>query len=189
VKRILCIVALVLFASLPAFAVTPAVQQLTPAQQASRDATREKLRSLLATGGARKDVNVAFTQSTKQPYNFIGVMNTGLANCDSLEIVVGVTTNETVGFRIYPHYSGAYVNIDKAKNGPGLMRKLLFLSDRNFLYWGADESGDVFSGYTFTLESGFPDEAMIIVLRSIRNTDGFVGEMRPFIDGTSAPSK
>jgi hypothetical protein len=193
VKRILCIAALVLLASLPAFAATPAPQstsapqQLTPAQQASRDATREKLRSLLATGGARKDVNVTFNQSTKQPYNFVGVMSTGLTNCDSLEIVVGVTTNETVGFRVYPHYKGAYVNIDKVKNSAGLMRKLLFLSDRNFLYWGADESGDIFSGYTFTLESGFPEEAMIIVLRSIRNTDGFVGEMRPFIDGSSAP--
>ena len=66
------------------------------------------------------------------------------------------------------------------------MRLLLRLSDRAFLYWGADESGDVFTGYTFTLESGFPEEAIKIVLRSIVNSDKFVGEMRPFIDGTSA---
>jgi hypothetical protein len=186
VKRILCIAALALLASLPTFAATPA-PQTAQEKQASRDATREKLRKLLEVAGARKDVNVSFHQSEKQPYNFVGVMSTGLTNTDSLEIVVGVTTNETVGFRIYPHYKGGYVNVDKAKNSPGLMRKLLFLSDRNFLYWGMDESGDVFSGYTFTLESGFPEEAMTIVLRSIRNTDGFVGEMRPMIDGTSAP--
>ena len=193
-KRILCLVALSLCASLNISAGTPAPQQpaptpLTPAQQASRDATREKLRKLLETGGARNDVNVAFNQSTKQPYNFVGIMKTGLVNCDSLEIVVGVTTNETVGFRIYPHYKGAYLNVDKAKDSAGLMRKLLFLSDRNFLYWGADATGDVFSGYTFTLESGFPDAAMIVVLRSIRNTDEYVGEMRPMIDGTAAPIK
>jgi opacity protein-like surface antigen len=187
VKRILCIAALSLLAALPAFAATPAPPQTAQEKQASRDATREKLRKLLETAGARKDVNVAFRQSDKQPYNFLGVMNTGLVNADSLEIVVGVTTNETVGFRIYPHYKGGYINVDKVKNSAGLMRKLLFLSDRNFLYWGIDESGDVFSGYTFTLESGFPDEAMTIVLRSIHNTDGFVGEMRPLIDGSSAP--
>jgi hypothetical protein len=66
------------------------------------------------------------------------------------------------------------------------MRLLLRLSDRAFLFWGADESGDIFTGYTFTLESGFPEEAIRIVLRSIVNSDKFVGEMRPFIDGTTA---
>jgi hypothetical protein len=45
----------------------------------------------------------------------------------------------------------------------------------------------VFTGYTFTLESGFPDEAIKIVLSSIKNSDQFVGEMRPSIDGTTAP--
>jgi hypothetical protein len=67
------------------------------------------------------------------------------------------------------------------------MKQLLRLSDKNFLYWGADESGDIFTGYTFTLESGFPDEAIRVVLRSIANTDKFIGEMRQAIDGGSAP--
>ena len=44
-----------------------------------------------------------------------------------------------------------------------------------------------FSGYTLTLESGFPDEAIKIVLESIRNSDKYVGEMRASIDGSSAP--
>jgi hypothetical protein len=64
---------------------------------------------------------------------------------------------------------------------------LLRLSDRAFLFWGADEAGDIFTGYTFTLESGFPEESIRIVLSSIVNSDKFVGEMRPFVDGTSAP--
>jgi len=66
------------------------------------------------------------------------------------------------------------------------MRKLLYYSDQNFLFWGADDSGDVFAGYTITLESGFPADAVVAVLRSIRNTDRFVGEMRPLIDGSTA---
>jgi hypothetical protein len=66
------------------------------------------------------------------------------------------------------------------------MRTMLLFSDHNFLFWGVDDSRDAFAGYTITLESGFPDEAVETVLRSIRNTDQFVGKMRPFIDGSAA---
>lgn len=155
--------------------------------QAMRNRTREQMRTLLDKAGTRPDVNVTFRQSEKQPYNFVGVMKEGLSNCDSLEIVISVTAKDTIGFRIYPHYKGSYINVDKAKNGVGLMRKLLQLSDEAFLFWGMDASSDVFAGYTFTLESGFPEEAVTVVLRSIRNSDKFVGDMRPSIDGTSAP--
>jgi len=155
--------------------------------QALRNRTREQMRTLLEKVGPRTDVNVEFRQSDKQPYNFIGVMKEGLANCDSLEIVISITSKDTIGFRVYPHYKGGYVNVDKARNAPGLMRKLLQLSDEAFLFWGMDSSSDVFAGYTFTLESGFPEEAVTIVLRSLRNTDKFVGDMRPNIDGTQAP--
>jgi hypothetical protein len=152
-----------------------------------RERTREQLRQLLERVGATSEVKVTFRQSEKQPYNFVGVMKEGLVSCDSLEIVIGVTQQETIGFRIYPHYKGEYVNVDKAKNGAGLMRKLLQLNDENFLFWGMDSSSDIFAGYTFTLESGFPEEALTIVVRSIRNTDKFVGAMRPLIDGTPTP--
>ncbi|MGI8838944.1 MAG: hypothetical protein ACR2H4_20245 [Pyrinomonadaceae bacterium] len=152
---------------------------------ASRIRTRESLAALLDKAGP--GINVAFRQSTKQPFNYVGVMKQGLVNAESLEIVISVTANDTIGLRIYPHYKNGYINIDNVKNGPGVMRHLLRLSDRAFLFWGADESGDIFTGYTFTLESGFPEEAIRIVLRSIVNSDRFVGEMRPNIDGTAAP--
>ena len=155
--------------------------------QAMRNRTREQMRTLLDKVSTRPDINVAFRQSEKQPYNFVGVMKEGLANCESLEIVISVTAKDTIGFRIYPHYKGGYINVDKARNGIGLMRKLLQLSDEAFLFWGMDASSDVFAGYTFTLESGFPEEAVTVVLRSIRNTDKFVGDLRPTIDGSSAP--
>ncbi len=68
------------------------------------------------------------------------------------------------------------------------MRQLLQFTDRNFLFWGADDTYDVFAGYSFTLESGFPAEALKVVLGSISNLDGFVGSLKPFIDGTAAAS-
>lgn len=167
-------------------AASPASAQ-AEAPDPHRDATREALRSLLASAGARSDVAIAFRQSTKNPYNFIGSMTTGLVNSQSLEIVISVTKSETIGFRVYPHYKGSYINLLRAKAPSDLMTELLYLSDQNFLFWGADDSRDVFAGYTFTLESGFPSDAIVIVLRSIRNTDKFVGQMRPMIDGTTAP--
>jgi hypothetical protein len=156
------------------------------AQSTDRDATRERLRATLASAGARTDVNVAFRQSTKNPYNFVGSMTTGLTNSDSLEIVISVTKADTIGFRVYPHYKGGYINLNRATDPNALMRKLLYFSDQNFLFWGADDTYDVFSGYTVTLESGYPPDAIVVVLRSIRNTDKFVGQMRPFIDGSAA---
>jgi hypothetical protein len=175
------------FACLFVLAAAPAVAQSTAADPA-RDATRESLRSVLASAGQRDDVSVDFRQSTKNPYNFVGVMTKGLVNCDSLEIVISVTQSATIGFRVYPHYKGGYINLLRAKSQSDLMMKLLYFSDQNFLFWGADDVHDVFSGYTFTLESGFPSDGIVIVLRSIRNTDKFVGQMRPMIDGSTAPA-
>lgn len=157
-----------------------------PDDEAARIRTREKLAQLLEKLGPT--INVAFSQSQKQPFNYVGSLRTGLVNAESFEIVISVTPKDTIGFRIYPHYKKGYINVDKVNNAKGLMRLLLRLSDRAFFYWGVDETGDVFTGYTFTLESGFPDEAIRIVLRSIMNSDKFVGEMRPFVDG-SAPAK
>jgi len=182
----LLLIALLIAAAAP-FALCSAPQQPTAQQkEAARIATREQLRKLLDTAGPKKGIGISFRQSEKQPFNFVGVLKDGLTNAESLEVVVGVTNDNTIGFRIYPHYKGGYINIDKAKNSPGLMRLLLKLSDRNFLFWGTDPGSDVFAGYTFTLESGFPDKSIEIVLYSIPLLDKFVGELRPFIDGSAA---
>jgi hypothetical protein len=156
----------------------------TPQQTTTRDANREKLRALFETAGPK--INVSFRQSDKQPYNFVGVMKTGLKNADALEIVISVSAEETIHFRIFPHYSGAYLNVDKVKSTEGLMRQMVRFSDQNFLFWGADGSGDIFAGYNFTLESGFPEASIRVVLNSIAKLDAFVGQMRPSIDGSTA---
>ena len=182
-KRIATLIVLVLLTAANVAAFTKYEPVSSTPRQASRDATREKLRTLLNTIGPK--VNIDFRQSDKNLYNFVGMLKTGLKNADFLEVVISVTDQDTIGFRIYPHYGNSYVNIDKARNSVGLMRQLLRFSDSNFLYWGADQSGDVFAGYTFTLESGFPDEAIRVVLYSVPPLDQFIGKMRPMIDGTS----
>ncbi len=100
--------------------------------------------------------------------------------------MVSVTPSQTIGFRIFPHYKNGYINVDKARDRGALDRQLLRFCDTNFLFWGADNSLDVFAGYTVTLESGYPEEAIHVVLTSITALDKFVGEMRPSIDGTAA---
>jgi len=150
---------------------------------ALREKTRERLNALLTRVGP--DLGVTFKPTSKSQYVFTGVLREGLKNADQFEIVISVSTSDTIGFRIFPHYKNAYINIDKAKNGAQLLRKLVQLNDTTFLFWGADDSGDVFTGYTFTLESGFPDKAIEIVLSSIKNSDQFVGELRPSIDGSN----
>lgn len=182
VKQII-LLALILACSFAAHAQTE--QQ----KEAARVATRDRLGQLLTASGPKKGIELSFTQSTKNPFNYVAIKKAGLVNSQSMEVVISVTKDETIGFRIYPYYTGSYINIDKARNGPGLMRKLLNLSHKNFLFWGSDDTGDIFAGYTFTLESGFPDKAIEIVLYSIAPLDQYVGEIRPFVDGTSAPVK
>jgi hypothetical protein len=166
-------------------ATAPAVVAQDTTAEASREKTRARLSALLQRVGP--DIKVNFQPSSKSQFVFTGVMRDGITNSEYLEIVISVTSKDTIGFRIFPHYKGAYINIDKAKNTTQLLRKLVQLNESTFLFWGADDTGDVFTGYTFTLESGFPDEAIKIVLSSIKNSDQFVGEMRPSIDGTNAP--
>ena len=187
-KRITVPATLVFLLALSAVAAAQPAHQTQPTtttaptsqETASRDATREKLRTLLNTEGPK--MNVAFKQSEKQPYNFVGIMSTGLTNADSFEIVVLVSGQDTIHFRIYPRYKGAYLNIDKASNSAALMRQMVRFSDKNFLYWGADDTFDIFAGYNFTLESGFPDASIRVVLGSIPKIDQFVGEMKGSID-------
>jgi hypothetical protein len=151
--------------------------------EATREKTRERLNALLQREGPV--IKVSFRQSEKNPFNFIGVLKDGLKNAESMEIVIMVSAKDTIGFRVFPHYKGGYINIDKVRNTTQLLRQIVQFNEKTFLYWGADDAGDVFTGYTFTLESGFPDEAIKIVLASIKNSDQFVGELRPAIDGSA----
>ena len=171
------------------FILFTALLTIAPSVLAQADAPREKTRDRLSALLTRvgPEVKINFQPSSKSPFVFTGLLKEGLKNSEALEVVISVTTKQTIGFRVFPHYNGAYINIDKVRNTTQLLRKLVQLNDTAFLFWGADDTGDIFTGYTFTMESGFPDEAIKIVLSSIKNSDDFVGELRPSIDGSSAP--
>ena len=185
--RLFAIVAAILLSVIAACSQSTSPTPISADKQAKRDATRESLRKVLTNLPNGLQSSISFRQSEKQPYNFVGVFKSlKLKNASGFEVVVGVSADETIGFRIYPYYNGGYVNVDKARNGAALMRQMLNLNDHNFLFWGADDTADVFAGYTFTMESGFPDEAIRIILWSVEPLDQYVGQMRPNIDGTAA---
>src|SRR5438105_1914333 len=85
---------------------------LADESSASRDKTRDAVRKTLVSAGKLDDVDIDFHQSTKQPYNFVGTAE-GLPNVESLEVVLRVTSNDTIQVRVYPHYKGGYINLAK----------------------------------------------------------------------------
>lgn len=151
----------------------------------TRDQTHDLLQASLARYGPTDGVNISFGPVNGHPYNFTGSATAGLKNSDSLEVVLVVSDQSTITVLVYPHYKGGYINLDRVKDPNGFMRKLLTMNSTTFFSWGADDSNDVFASFNFTLESGYPDEAMNIVLRSIRNLNGYVGQLRPLIDGSA----
>ena len=159
-------------------------QTAATAPDPARDATRENLRAVLAVQGPK--IGVSFHQSAKQPYNFTGSMTQDMKNSDSLEIIISVTAQNTLGFRVYPHYKGGYINLARVRDSAIFAHKLLQYSDDNFLFAGVDAESDTFFGYTITLESGFPEASINVVLASLKNQDRFVGELRTAIDGSAA---
>lgn len=142
----------------------------------NREATREKVRTALRSTGPR--INVNFQQSQANPFNFSGSMTDGLNETESMEIIVMVGKNDILTVRVFPHVSGnRYINVDRAANSTGLMRKLLANNSGDFFHWGMDDVYDIFAEFTFTLESGFPQESLDVVLRSVELLDKKVGEM------------
>ena len=145
-------------------------------EDATRNANRERMRSALQVVGPK--IGVQFRQSERQPYNFIGSLDDGLKNAESMEILVMIGTRDVITVQVYPHLSGGnYINLERSNNGQELMRKLLNFNDGGFFFWGADDVNDVFAAFTFTLESGFPDEAVDVVMRSVPLLDNKVGEL------------
>jgi hypothetical protein len=159
-------------ALLVAGTVSPAWSQ----DDGNREATREKVRSALRQSGPR--IGVSFQQSQANPFNFSGSMTKGLRSAESMEVIVMIGRNDVLTVRVFPHVSGnRYINIDRANNSTGLMRKLLANNAGDFFHWGMDDVYDVFAEFTFTLESGFPEESLDVVLRSVELLDKKVGEM------------
>src|ERR1051326_7009807 len=126
-KRKLFAAALVVMAC----ACAAVAQTQTPQdKEAVRVATRERLRQLLAASGPK--VGIALRQSDKNPFNFVAVKRDGLVNSEALEIVIEVSDQDTIHFRIYPHVKSGYINLNKAKDSYGLARTLLHMRNTTF---------------------------------------------------------
>jgi hypothetical protein len=116
----------------------------------------------------------------KDPFTIQAFYDKDLHYTPRFEIYISVTRQQTIQFRIYPQFFGSYLNLDSLSNEDSLMERVLRFSDKGFFFWAADENRDVFAGYTFTLESGFPEEAIKEVLRSVPLLDSSVGELTAF---------
>ena len=141
--------------------------------------TRTKLEALLASYGPARDTR--WRRSQHNPFAMVGYFDKDLTYASRFEIFITITNKATIWFRVYPMWSD-YINIDEARDASGLMRWVLRDSYRSFFFWGVDDDLDVFAGYEFTLEDGFPEEAIKVVIRSVPLIDGSVGEMRYFIE-------
>jgi hypothetical protein len=152
--------------------------------QKTDDATRVKNRAQLADllKKVEDETKMKFVQSSENTFNYSAMLTTGLTTAESIEVVIGATDSDTIFINAYPKYKGGYVNIDKVKDPPALMRQLLRLTARTFLHWGLDSSGDVFCGFTVTLESGFPSEAITVVLESVGNHDRYLTEIKALLE-------
>ena len=106
----------------------------------------------------------------KDPFTIQAFYDKDLHYTPRFEIYISVTRQQTIQFRIYPQFFGSYLNLDSLSN-----------ADQSFLHWALDQKLDLFAGFTFTLESGFPEDAIEVVIRSIPLLDRPVGELVPLI--------
>jgi hypothetical protein len=74
---------------------------------------------LLEKTGA--EMNVDFKEVKKQPFKYVGSLTAELVNTESFEILITVTTKDTISFRIFPHYNKGFINVDKLKDRARLM--------------------------------------------------------------------
>jgi hypothetical protein len=123
-----------------------------------------------------------FRSADNDPFQIEGVLDKGLHYESRFELQFNVTPQNTIGVRVYPTLYNERIDIDDARDSKGLARQLLHFSAHDFFSWGVDDASNVFARFTFTLESGFPEEAIKVVLRSIPLLDDSVGEMVNFIE-------
>jgi hypothetical protein len=158
-------------------------QAFAQQEKNTRDQIRRQLGQLLDSVGPK--INIVFRQHQETQWTYVGILTERLIYANRMEVYLVVDDKENISFEIFPLYNNKYINLDKVKDSGGLMRRMLKMNYNGFFYWGADKENDIFAGFTITLESGFPAEAIEMVLKSVHNLDKTVGEWRPLIDGSS----
>ena len=140
--------------------------------------TLDKLKTVIASFEPARQIRWV---RAKGPFDLEGFYDKGLKWSSRLEIYIAVTHQATIWLRVYPQYYGHHINVNRVHDPNGLMQQMLRFSYHNFFFWGLDDNLDAFAGYQFTLESGFPEESVKEVLKSIPLIDGSVGDLTPFI--------
>jgi hypothetical protein len=169
------IVPAALWAVLSASGVWPSAAQTNA--DVLRARTRDRLFALIRTYAPTQHFKIY--RHDDDPFTIEAIYDKDLTYAPRFETWISVTRNATIQFRVYTQWYEGYLNIDKAQNSDAFMQRLLQLSDKDFFFWAADEDKDVFAGFTFTLESGFPEEAIKVVIRSIPLLDSDIGELEP----------
>ena len=141
-------------------------------------ATLEKMKVVIASYEPAREIR--WYRANNQ-FDLDGFYDKGLHWAQRFEIYITVTHQGTIWLRVYPQYYGHHINLDHVHDPNGLMQQMLRFSYHNFFFWGLDDGRDAFAGYQFTLESGFPEEAVKEVIKSIPLIDGSVGDLTPFI--------
>jgi hypothetical protein len=148
------------------------------AADSAQAATLEKLKAVIAAYEPAREIR---WYRASDPFDLDGFYDKGLRWSSRFEIYITVTHQGTIWLRVYPQYYGHHINLNRVYDPNGLTRQMLRFSYHNFFFWGLDDSLDAFAGYQFTLESGFPEEAVKEVIKSIPLIDGSVGDLTPFI--------
>lgn len=146
---------------------------------AVRAETANRLDSLLHAYGPT--LKMRFYRDPDDRFQFDGVLDKDLRYAWRFDLEINITPQNTIGIRAYPMFSDR-INMATVRDPNGLAHRILRFTAHNFLHWGVDDVSDVFAAYTFTLESGFPEEAIKVVLRSIPLVDESVGEIVQFVE-------
>jgi hypothetical protein len=142
---------------------------------------RDQLEALLYTYPPARTMH--FHRKPGDRFAIEGYFRTDLTYAADFKIFVVVTPKRTITFRVFPAYRQySYLNLAHVRDPDGVMQKLLQFCSHSFFFWGVNGPLDVFAGYTFTLESGFPEEAIKVVIRSIPLIDARIGELADYID-------
>lgn len=182
-RAIAALYAILSLGSVGTAAAKPAPADTVPT--ATRVETRDKLEALLATYSKTLGFH-RWYRSSSEPFNVVAFYDRDLRYATQLEVVMSVTRQNTIGFRVFPHWNWNgphqpdYIDLDEVRDPVGLMKEALRLSDQNFLFWGMDSSHDLFAGFTVTLEDGFPPDVLRIVLASVPLVDDSVGDLARF---------
>jgi hypothetical protein len=96
-----------------------------------RAATRQKLHALLDTYAPAREMR---WYRSKDPFGIEGFCDKDLRYTPRFEIIISITRQQTISVRVYPHWTGGYMNIDRARDPNGLMQRLLRFTDQDLFF-------------------------------------------------------